>query len=55
MVTVNYVNGFCKGVDLEDLRSLKKVGNSIIMANRLNEELKDVKEKVYTRDLFARD
>ena len=29
MVTVNYVNGFCKGVDLEDLRSLKKVGNSI--------------------------
>ena len=35
MVTVNYVNGFCKGVDLEDLRSLKKVGNSIIMANSI--------------------
>lgn len=35
MVTVNYVNGFCKGVDLEDLRSLEQVGNSIIMANSI--------------------
>lgn len=35
MITVNYVNGFCKGVDLEDLRSLKQVGNSIIMANSI--------------------
>ena len=28
---------------------------SIIMANRINEELEDIKYKVYTRDLFARD
>lgn len=35
MITVNYVNGFCKGVDLEDFRSLKQVGNSIIMANSI--------------------
>ena len=35
MITVNYVNGFCKGVDFEDLRSLKQVGNSIMMANSI--------------------
>ena len=34
MITVNYVNGFCKGVDLEDLKSPKQVG-SIIMAKSI--------------------
>ena len=29
--------------------------SSIIVANRWNDELKDVKSKVYTRDIFARD
>ena len=29
--------------------------SSIILANRMTPELEDVKEKVYTRDLFARD
>lgn len=32
-----------------------KEKSSIIMANRINDDLKDVKDKVYTRDLFARD
>ena len=32
-----------------------KEKSSIIMANRLNEDLTDVKDKIYTRDLFATD
>ncbi|MBE5819567.1 MAG: nucleotide sugar dehydrogenase [Clostridiales bacterium] len=32
-----------------------KALSDVIVANRLNDELKDVKEKIYTRDLFARD
>jgi hypothetical protein len=32
MITVNYVNGLCRGVDWEDLKNPKQVDNSIIMA-----------------------
>ena len=39
---------------VSDLEKFKDI-SSVIMANRLEEKLMDVKEKVYTRDLFARD
>lgn len=39
---------------IKDIEEFKKISD-IIVSNRNNEELKDVKEKIYTRDLFFRD
>ena len=39
---------------IRDLDEFKKMSD-IIVANRMNSDLEEVKEKVYTRDLFARD
>ncbi len=39
---------------INDLDKFKEMSD-IIVVNRNNEELKDVKEKIYTRDLFFRD
>ena len=39
---------------IKDFASFKQISD-VVVANRLTDELKDIRNKVYTRDLFSRD
>jgi len=39
---------------IKDLQEFKEKSD-VIVANRLSDDIRDCKEKVYTRDLFSRD
>ena len=39
---------------IKDLEEFKKISD-VIVANRLSSDIKDVKSKIYTRDLFGKD
>ena len=42
---------FRKAMSLDELKSK----SDIVIANRITEEISDIKEKLYTRDVFSRD
>ncbi|BDU51397.1 hypothetical protein HLVA_19660 [Haliovirga abyssi] len=47
-------NEFFYSKVIKELEEFKKISD-VIVVNRMNEELKDVEGKVYTRDLYFRD
>ena len=47
-------NIYCDSRIVNDLQSFKLLSD-VIVANRYEQSLEDVKEKVYTRDIFKRD
>lgn len=49
-----YADDFYNSRVVKDFVEFKKISD-VIVANRLSDEIKDVVDKVYTRDLFSRD
>ena len=47
-------NNFFNSRVIRDFDEFKRISD-VIIVNRLDDNVKDVKEKIYTRDLFARD
>jgi UDPglucose 6-dehydrogenase len=47
-------DSFFRSKVIRDLDEFKKISD-VIVANRLADEIKDVEEKVYTRDIYSRD
>ncbi len=47
-------NQFFHSKVIKDLEELKKMSD-VIVANRLSEDIRDVEDKVYTRDIFGSD
>ena len=47
-------DNFCRSRVVKDFDEFKKISD-VIVANRWDDKLADVKDKVYTRDLFDRD
>ncbi|MBQ3325781.1 hypothetical protein IJG79_01375 [Candidatus Saccharibacteria bacterium] len=52
---VDMINRWVSPIEDEYIDKYFKEITSVILANRLENDIRDVKDKVYTRDIFSRD